>query len=106
MTIEGLRNAGIQVWMLTGDKVETATCISISTGLKNRTQKHFFMKELHTVQEIESKLKEVDRQILDSCLMIDGHTIGNCMKNPKLEAFYFEVACKAPVVCVCRCSPT
>lgn len=38
--------------------------------------------------------------------MIDGHTIGNCMKNPKLEAFYFEVACKAPVVCVCRCSPT
>ena len=47
--------------MLTGDKVETATCISISTGLKNRTQKHFFMKELHTVQEIESKLKEVDR---------------------------------------------
>lgn len=61
MTIEGLRNAGIQVWMLTGDKVETATCISISTGLKNRTQKHFFMKELGTVQEIESKLKELDR---------------------------------------------
>jgi len=47
--------------MLTGDKVETATCISISTGLKNRTQKHFFMKELGTVQEIESKLKELDR---------------------------------------------
>ena len=36
-TIESLRQAGIQVWMLTGDKVETATCISISTGLKNRT---------------------------------------------------------------------
>ena len=34
-TIESLRQAGIQVWMLTGDKVETATCISISTGLKN-----------------------------------------------------------------------
>lgn len=37
-SIETLRNAGIQVWMLTGDKVETAKCIAISTGLKNRRQ--------------------------------------------------------------------
>ena len=35
-TIESLRLAGIQTWMLTGDKVETATCICISSGLKNR----------------------------------------------------------------------
>ena len=45
-TIQSLRSAGIQIWMLTGDKVETATCISISTGLKDRSQKHFFMKDL------------------------------------------------------------
>ena len=36
LTIEGLRSAGIQVWMLTGDKVETATCIAISAGFKDR----------------------------------------------------------------------
>lgn len=36
-TIESLRNAGISVWMLTGDKVETATCIAISAGFKQRT---------------------------------------------------------------------
>lgn len=35
-TIETLRSAGIQVWMLTGDKIETAKCIAISTGLKSR----------------------------------------------------------------------
>ncbi|BGP10081.1 Putative aminophospholipid-translocase [Rhodotorula toruloides] len=29
MTIELLRNAGIKIWMLTGDKIETATCIAI-----------------------------------------------------------------------------
>ena len=28
--------------MLTGDKVETTTCISISTGLKGKYQKLFF----------------------------------------------------------------
>jgi phospholipid-translocating ATPase len=35
-SIETLRGAGIQVWMLTGDKIETAKCIAISAGLKNR----------------------------------------------------------------------
>jgi len=36
VVIESLRNAGIQVWMLTGDKVETATCIAISAGFKKK----------------------------------------------------------------------
>ena len=35
-TIDNLRNAGMKVWMLTGDKVETATCISISAGIKSK----------------------------------------------------------------------
>lgn len=38
MTIELLRNAGIKIWMLTGDKIETATCIAISTKLVSRGQ--------------------------------------------------------------------
>ena len=29
MTIQKLRQGGIQVWMLTGDKIETAKCIAI-----------------------------------------------------------------------------
>lgn len=32
-SLEMLRSAGVRVWMLTGDKVETATCIAISTKL-------------------------------------------------------------------------
>ena len=38
MTLELLRNAGIKIWMLTGDKVETATCIAISSKLVSRGQ--------------------------------------------------------------------
>lgn len=37
-TLELLRNAGIRIWMLTGDKIETATCIAISTKLVARGQ--------------------------------------------------------------------
>lgn len=65
-TISSLRSAGIQVWMLTGDKIETATCISISTGLKNRSQRHFFMKELKNANEVDFKLKDLERNIENS----------------------------------------
>uniref|UniRef100_A0A8C4Y2P8 Phospholipid-transporting ATPase n=1 Tax=Gopherus evgoodei TaxID=1825980 RepID=A0A8C4Y2P8_9SAUR len=37
-TLEMLRNAGIKIWMLTGDKLETATCIAKSSHLVSRTQ--------------------------------------------------------------------
>jgi phospholipid-translocating ATPase len=33
ISIESLRKAGIKVWMLTGDKMETAKTISVTTGL-------------------------------------------------------------------------
>jgi len=105
-TIGSLRGAGIQIWMLTGDKVETATCISISTGLKSRSHRHYFMKEMESLNEVEFKLKELDRNVTNSCFMIDGGTLEVCMSNKKIEETFFEIACKAPVVCVCRCSPT
>lgn len=44
-TIESLRNAGIKIWMLTGDKVETAKCIAISTGIRSNTQDLFEMRD-------------------------------------------------------------
>ena len=37
-TLELLRNAGVRVWMLTGDKLETATCIAKSSMLVSKTQ--------------------------------------------------------------------
>jgi len=37
-TLEMLRNAGLKIWMLTGDKIETATCIAISAGLISKKQ--------------------------------------------------------------------
>lgn len=37
-TLELLRNAGLRIWMLTGDKIETATCIAISSKLVSRGQ--------------------------------------------------------------------
>jgi phospholipid-translocating ATPase len=35
---------GIKIWMLTGDKVETAKCIAISAGLKAVNQEIWEIK--------------------------------------------------------------
>lgn len=51
-TIETLRQAGIQIWMLTGDKIETAKCIAISTGLKAKKESIFEMIDPATRKDL------------------------------------------------------
>lgn len=104
-TIEQLRNAGINIWMLTGDKVETACCIAISAGLKNRTQKFKEIKDMD-YDEIKMSLENDFIQILNTIIVIDGAALDIILKNTELEQSFFEVASQAPAVCVCRCSPT
>lgn len=90
-TVESLRSAGIQIWMLTGDKVETATCIAISAGFKSRNQQFFFMKELTSTNEADRDLGAFELK-QNAILMIDGQTLDICMSNKKLEEKFFTVA--------------
>ncbi len=71
LTIEGLRSAGIKIWMLTGDKVETATCIAISAGFKDRRQQIFYMRDIESIREAELKLNDFEQKT-NTLLMIDG----------------------------------
>lgn len=91
--------------MLTGDKVETATCIAISAGFKDRRQAIFYMRDLTSVRDVELKLIEFEKQT-NTLLMIDGTTLDVILGKKILEENFFMVATKAPSVCVCRCSPT
>ena len=49
-SLELLRNAGVKIWMLTGDKVETARCVAVSSKLVARGQ------YVHTVAKSKSLL--------------------------------------------------
>lgn len=92
--------------MLTGDKVETATCIAISAGFKRRMQPIVFMRDLTDEFEIRKELEQFSRKATSAILMIDGQTLDIVLKNKNLEDMFFTEATKAPSVCVCRCSPT
>lgn len=90
-TIESLRNAGIRVWMLTGDKIETATCIAISAGLKNKNQRLFYIRDIETSKEVKDKLEEF-KTMDDTLLIIDGGSLELALEFE--ERLFFEVTIK------------
>ena len=102
-SLELLRNAGIKVWMLTGDKVETARCIAISAKLVGRGQ------AIHTIDGLKKKdvalnaLSMLQNQT-NAALLIDGQSLALYLQHHK-EAF-ISVAVRLPAVIACRCSPT
>ncbi|KAH9913487.1 protein transporter [Fomitopsis serialis] len=102
-TLELLRNAGIKIWMLTGDKIETATCIAISTKLVARNQYIHQVAKLKTATEVRDQLEFLQNK-LDCCLVIDGESLQLCLNLFKNE--FIEIATKLSAVVACRCSPT
>ncbi|KAI0087560.1 protein transporter [Irpex rosettiformis] len=102
-TLELLRNAGIKIWMLTGDKIETATCIAISTKLVARNQYIHQVAKLQTGDEVRNQLDFLQNK-LDCCLVIDGESLQLCLNLFKNE--FIEIATKLSAVVACRCSPT
>jgi len=99
-TLELLRNAGIRIWMLTGDKVETARCIAISTKLVARGQYIHEMSKgmfilvwsfwltillngvsfisVRNSDQVRDHLEFLQNK-LDCCLVIDGESLQVCI---------------------------
>lgn len=101
-SIELLRNAGIKIWMLTGDKVETARCVSISAKLISRGQ------YVHTITKVtrpEGAFNQLEYLKINrnACLLIDGESLGMFLKHYEQE--FFDVVVHLPTVIACRCTP-
>ena len=45
-TIQFLKSAGIKVWVLTGDKIETAMNIGISAGLLDSSMEQYIVDDI------------------------------------------------------------
>jgi phospholipid-translocating ATPase len=102
-SLELLRNAGIKIWMLTGDKVETARCVAISAKLVSRGQ------TIITVEKVKRKDAAYDalnslRGKTDACLLIDGESLSTILIHLRLD--FVTLAVQLPAVIACRCSPT
>ncbi|KAJ8000292.1 hypothetical protein DPEC_G00203320 [Dallia pectoralis] len=102
-TLELLRNAGIKIWMLTGDKLETATCIAKSSHLVSRSQDIHVFRPVSNRGEAHLELNAF-RKKHDCALVISGDSLEVCLQYYEHE--FVELACQCPAVVCCRCSPT
>ena len=102
-SLELLRNAGIRIWMLTGDKLETSICIAQSSRLVPRTQGIHVFGEVTSRTDTHQELNAFRRKT-DSALIIKGESLELCLRYYEHE--FIELATQAPAVVCCRCSPT
>ena len=66
-TIEALRLAGIKVWVLTGDKHETAVSVSLSCGHFHRTMNILELVKQRSDNECAEQLRRLARRCVREC---------------------------------------
>ncbi|KAI9880182.1 MAG: putative aminophospholipid-translocase [Pleopsidium flavum] len=102
-SLELLRNAGIKIWMLTGDKVETARCVAVSAKLVARGQYIYTIANLKRKDLAQDSLDFL-RSKTDACLLIDGDSLSLMLTH--FRDSFISLTVLLPVVVACRCSPT
>lgn len=107
--IDKLRRAKIKMWMLTGDKRETAINIGYSCRL---------IKEFSTVTVLDHEAGEVEQTIgaavlaitrgtvAHSVVVVDGQTLSKITDSETLDVLFHELAVLADSVICCRASPS
>lgn len=62
-TIEFMKDAGIKVWVLTGDKVETAMNIGVSAGLLDQTMENHLLDDEYDRGTLLKYLTDLKRRL-------------------------------------------
>ena len=112
-TLSQLSSAGIKLWVLTGDKVETAINIGFSCNLLKKSMILIAIQSLNT-EETKVQLKEALLRFWDNkgnpkeaggyALVIDGHSLKFALTD-ELKGLLLELGCRCQSVLCCRVSP-
>ncbi|XP_057301942.1 phospholipid-transporting ATPase IF-like isoform X1 [Hydractinia symbiolongicarpus] len=109
-TIEALREAGIKVWVLTGDKEETAVNISHSCGHFKHGMEIMSVTHKKTEEEVNLafdecmlKLESKHNRSTEFAVVVDGATLAVILSNQS-ETF-LQICKECVAVLCCRMSP-
>uniref|UniRef100_A0A674NXZ8 Phospholipid-transporting ATPase n=1 Tax=Takifugu rubripes TaxID=31033 RepID=A0A674NXZ8_TAKRU len=105
-TIEALRLAGIKVWVLTGDKHETAVSVSLSCGHFHRTMNILELVQQRSDNECAEQLRILARRcdhVIQHGLVVDGASLSLALRGH--EKLFMEVCKNCSAVLCCRMAP-
>ncbi|NWV27013.1 AT8B2 ATPase, partial [Origma solitaria] len=131
-TIAILTLANIKIWVLTGDKQETAVNIGYSCKMLTDDMTEVFVVTGHTVLEVREELRKAREKMMDSsrsvgngfyqeklsskftsvleaiageyALVINGHSLAHALEAD-MEVEFLETACACKAVICCRVTP-
>ncbi|XP_068811307.1 phospholipid-transporting ATPase IF isoform X13 [Struthio camelus] len=107
-TIEALRVAGIKVWVLTGDKHETAVSVSLSCGHFHRTMNILELVQHKSDSTCAEQLRQLAKRIkedhvIQHGLVVDGTSLSLALREH--EKLFMEVCKNCSAVLCCRMAP-
>ncbi|XP_044213765.1 probable phospholipid-transporting ATPase IM isoform X1 [Thunnus albacares] len=132
-TIALLNLSDIKIWVLTGDKLETAMNIGYSCNMLRDDMNEVFVISGHTLLEVQQQLRNAKEHILglsrvsssgdvektdmfaddsvfeeaiiaEYALVINGHSLAHALE-PQLEHVLLDLACLCKTVICCRVTP-
>ncbi|XP_009998086.1 PREDICTED: phospholipid-transporting ATPase ID [Chaetura pelagica] len=133
-TIAILTLANIKIWVLTGDKQETAVNIGYSCKMLTDDMTEVFVVTGHTVLEVREELRKAREKMMDGsrsmgngfsyqeklssskltsvleaiageyALVINGHSLAHALEAD-MEVEFLETACACKAVICCRVTP-
>ena len=111
-TISNLQKCGIHIWMLTGDKVETAQNIGYSSNLIDSVKNRVIVIDEETLLGVETKLencKEIYSSVIlagyDPVLVISGQSLRYALAKQN-RASFMKLAINMKTVICARVSPS
>jgi len=109
--LKSFLDIGIKVWMLTGDKLDTAHNIAVSCKLFVQKMKIYEIKNLGNIENLKSSLISIlrDKIFYDNSiqkgLLISSDELEMIFDNEKLLNVFYEIVIRCKSVVCCRVSP-
>ncbi|KAL3900317.1 MAG: hypothetical protein SGCHY_001422 [Lobulomycetales sp.] len=113
-SIAKLGKAGIKIWVLTGDKMETAINIGFASNLLQRDMLSIIIKAAPSSEATLGQIQDALAMFWDAAgvplrseshaLIIDGESL-NFALDDQCRDFLLELACRCKSVICCRVSP-
>ncbi|PFH32645.1 hypothetical protein BESB_012570 [Besnoitia besnoiti] len=115
-TLQLMMEAGIRVWMVTGDNVEYALHICHSCRLLTSRTRIFHAalefsgrkakREGVMLYELFRKARRLKRRDEHICLVVTGPNLRTFLNHPDLQTYFLNMACCSDVVVAARVTPS
>ncbi|KAI1433314.1 hypothetical protein GGR50DRAFT_696230 [Xylaria sp. CBS 124048] len=106
-TIDKLRRANMKIWMLTGDKRETAINIAHSARICRPSSDVFILDSSKGAldRQIRDVMDELQNGTIHSVVVIDGQTLAAVERSSDLTDLFYALIPNVDSVICCRASP-